>query len=89
VARSRRLYQVDNFVQEDAIVVPAGALFRKGGLDGPIVVNGRAQLRSVSLLRRSGRLAAASFGLAVGDRVIICPSDRIVAEASIFARRRI
>ena len=32
---------------------------------------------SVSLLRRSGRLAAVSSGLNVGDRVIIYPSDRI------------
>jgi hypothetical protein len=36
------------------------------------------------------RSACSRFlGLAVGDRVIIYPSDRIVAEASVFARRRI
>jgi HlyD family secretion protein len=51
-----------------------------------VVVNGRAQLRSVSSLRRSGRLAAVSEGLAVGDRVIVYPSDRIVAGASVIAR---
>ena len=84
-------YQVDTritvFAQDDAIVVPAGALFRKGDdWMAFVVVNGRAQARSVSLLRRSGRLAAVSEGLAVGDRVIVYPSDRIVAGASVIAR---
>jgi HlyD family secretion protein len=84
-------YQVDTritvFAQDDATVVPAGALFRKGDdWMAFVVVNGRAQLRSVSSLRRSGRLAAVSEGLAVGDRVIVYPSDRIVAGASVIAR---
>ena len=75
-------YQVDMrinvFRQEDATIVPAGALFRKGENWNVFVVTaGRAELRPVSLLRRSGRFAAVSHGLAAGDRVIFYPSDRI------------
>ena len=80
-------YQVDTRItvlsQEEATIVPDGVLFRKGD-DWSVflVVAGRAELRPVSLMRRSGRLAAVSSGLAVGDRVIVYPSDRIVAGAS-------
>jgi hypothetical protein len=42
-----------------------------------------------SLLGRIRSACSRFLGLAVGDRVIIYPSDRIVAEASVFARRRI
>ena len=38
------------FVPEDAFVVPAGAFSERRGLTVFVVVNGRAQLRSVSLL---------------------------------------
>jgi HlyD family secretion protein len=84
-------YQVDTritvFSEEDATIVPAGALFRKGG-DWNVfaLVAGRAELRPVSLLRRSGRLAAITSGLAVGDRVIVYPSDRITSGARIVSR---
>ena len=61
--------------------------FRRADWMAFVVVNGRAQLRSVSSLRRSGRLAAVSEGLAVGDRVIVYPSDRVVAGASVIARQ--
>ena len=47
-------------------IVPAGALFRKGDIWNVFaVVNGRAEARAVTLLPRSGRLAA------VSDRVIV------------------
>lgn len=48
--------------------------------------DGRAEVRAVSLLRRSGRLAAVSSGLAVGDRVIVYPSDRIASGARVASR---
>ena len=84
-------YQVDTritvFSQDDATVVPAGALFRKGdSWNVFVVVDGRAEARAVTLLRRSGRLAAVSSGLAVGDRVIIYPSDRIGLGARVTSR---
>jgi HlyD family secretion protein len=84
-------YQVDSritvFAQEEATIVPAGALFRKGdNWNVFAVVAGRAELRPVSLLRRSGGLAAVSSGLAVGDRVIVYPSDRIFDGVRVAAR---
>jgi len=75
-------YQVDAritvFSQEDATILPAGALFRGGESWNVFVVDGgRAQTRAVTLLRRSGRLAAVAAGLTPGERVIVYPSDRI------------
>jgi len=84
-------YQVDTritvFSQEGATIVPAGALFRKGD-DWSVflVAAGRAERRPVSLQRRSGRFAAVSSGLAVGDRVIVYPSDRIFDGVRVAAR---
>jgi HlyD family secretion protein len=77
-------YQVDAkivvFTQDDAMIIPAGALFRRGESWNVFVVeDGRAQVRKVTLLRRSGRIAAVSEGLGAGDRVIVYPSDRVSA----------
>lgn len=77
-------YQVDTritvFTQEDATIIPAGALFRRGESWSVFVVeNGRAQTREVTLLRRSGRSAAVAAGLTPGERVIVYPGDRIEA----------
>lgn len=77
-------YQVDAritvFAQENATIVPAGALFRRGDSWNVFVVDdGRAQVRAITLLRRSGRLAAITTGLAPGERVIVYPSDRIAS----------
>lgn len=84
-------YQVDTritvFTQEDATIVPTGALFRRGETWNLYVVNGgRAQDREIKLLRRSGRLAAVSAGLAPGERVIVYPSDRIAAGVGVEVR---
>jgi HlyD family secretion protein len=75
-------YQLDAritvFTREDAIVVPAGALFRSGDTWNVFVVkDGRALGRSVVLLRRSGRSAAVAAGLSPDEQVIVYPSDRI------------
>jgi HlyD family secretion protein len=52
-------YQVDTritvFSQDDIEIIPAGALFRHGDVWSVYVVDdGRAQLRTVDLVRRSG-----------------------------------
>ena len=66
------------FAQDDALIVPAGTLFRRGDRWYIFVVKeGRAELREISLLRRAGRFAAVTAGLAAGERVIVYPSDRI------------
>lgn len=75
-------YQVDTrisvFARDDATLIPAGALFRRGETWHVYVVDsGRAQLRAVQIVRRSGRLAAIATGLAPGERVIVYPGDRV------------
>lgn len=85
-------YQLDArivvFSQDDAIIVPAGALFRRGENWNVFVVNaGRVETREITLLRRSGRLAAVAAGLSPGERVIVYPSDRIAAGVRVDFRQ--
>ena len=75
-------YQVDTritlFTRDDIETIPAGALFRRGDTWNVYVVgDGRAQPRTIELLRRSGGVAAVSKGLAPGERVIVYPGDQI------------
>ncbi len=75
-------YQVDAritvFTQEDATIIPAGALFRRGDSWNVFVVNdGRAEIREIRILRRSGRFAAVATGLKAGEIVIVYPGDRV------------
>jgi len=84
-------YQVDAritvFSKADTTIVPAGALFRRGESWSLYVVEtGRAQIRTVEVLRRSGRLAAISSGLAAGERVIVYPSDKVQVGARVDVR---
>lgn len=75
-------YQVDTkivvFTQNDATIVPSGALFRRGGdWNVFLVENGRARERPVALIRRSGATAAVASGVEPGDNLIVYPSDRV------------
>ncbi|WP_291849084.1 HlyD family efflux transporter periplasmic adaptor subunit [Bradyrhizobium sp.] len=75
-------YQVDTritvFTQDDIKIIPAGALFRRGdGWSVYVAVDGRAQPRTIELVRRSRGSAAIRSGLAQGERVIVYPSDQI------------
>ena len=84
-------YQVDAritvFRRDDVTMIPTGALFRAGDQWSVYVVaDGRAQLRAVELLRRSGRVAAVSAGLQPGDLVIVYPSDSVAADVRVEAR---
>lgn len=77
-------YRVDAritaFSQNDATIVPASALFRRGETWNVFVAdNGRARSRGVTLLRRSGGFAAVAAGVQPGEQVIVYPSDRIDA----------
>lgn len=75
------------FSEDDTIIVPAGALFRReDGWNVFVVENGRAQLRRVTVTRRSGRLAAVSSGLTAGQTVVVYPSDRL--QAGVRVKRR-
>lgn len=77
-------YQVDTritvFTRDEATIIPSGALFRTGeNWNVYVVSEGRAQRRTVELLRRSGRFTALAAGLQSGEQVIIYPSDRIAS----------
>ncbi|MFZ2157933.1 MAG: HlyD family efflux transporter periplasmic adaptor subunit [Bradyrhizobium sp.] len=75
-------FQVDTritvFTQDDIEIIPAGALFRRGDNWSVYVAdNGRAQSRTIELVRRSRGFAAVRKGLAQGERVIVYPSDQV------------
>lgn len=79
--------RIEVFAEDQTIVVPVGALFRRGENWSVFVVeNGRAQPRQVTLTRRSGRVAAISAGVNPGDRVVVYPSDRVTAGGRVEAR---
>jgi HlyD family secretion protein len=85
-------YQLDTRItvltQDDATIVSAGALFRRGEDWHVFVVeNGRAELRTITLLRRSGRTAAVASGLTPGERVIVYPDDRVAPGVRVEIRR--
>jgi len=85
-------YQVDTqivvFTQDNATIIPSGALFRHGDQWNVYVVkDGRAQLRNIQILRRSGRLAAIASGLDQGEAVIAYPSDRIAPGVRVGVRK--
>ena len=86
-------YRVDAritvFSRDDAIVVPAGAVFRSGDTSSVYVVkNGRAEMRPVAVVRRAERSVAVASGVAPGDVVIIYPSDKIRPGVRIAAQQR-
>lgn len=85
-------YQVDArinvFVQEDATIVPTGALFRRReSWTVYVVKDGRAESREIKLLRRSGRLAAVASGLAAGESVVVYPGDRVASGVRVEVRQ--
>ena len=62
----------------DAIVVPEGALFRRGeSWQAFVVADGQAVLRTIEVTARSGRFAAVGAGLEPGDAVIVYPPDAV------------
>lgn len=72
----------------DALLVPLGALFRRGSNWAVFVVDAddRARLRIVTLGARNTRHAAVMEGLEEGDRVVLHPSDRVADGVRIAER---
>jgi len=72
----------------DGVLVPLGALFRRGDAWSVFVVDadGRARLRTVDIGARNARHAAVRDGLAAGDRVVLHPSDRVREGVRIASR---
>lgn len=63
---------------DDAVLVPVGALFRRGaGWAVFVVGDGIARERAISLSRRGPRLAAVPEGLAPGDVVVLFPPSSL------------
>jgi HlyD family secretion protein len=74
----RVIVHVTVWAGENILSVPVGALFRQGE-DWAVfsVKDGRALSTIVKIGHRNNRVAEVMSGLAVGDRVILHPSDRI------------
>jgi HlyD family secretion protein len=63
---------------DQALKVPAGAIFRRGEQwNAFVVVDGHARLRPVKVGRSSGVEVEALEGLKEGDEVILYPGDRV------------
>ncbi|MCB1033949.1 MAG: HlyD family efflux transporter periplasmic adaptor subunit [Acidobacteria bacterium] len=84
-------YQVETRIilweSDDALRVPLTALFRDG--EGWAVFaeeGGRARLRPVQVGRRNRLVAEILDGLAPGERIVVHPSDRILAGTRIAGR---
>lgn len=74
----RVVVHVTTWSAADALSVPVSALFRRGDQWSIFTdENGRARVRPVQIGRRNNRSAEVISGLAVGDRVVVHPSDRI------------
>jgi len=67
---------------DHAILVPTGALFRRGDAWNVFVVDqGRAHLREIKVTRLSARVAAIAKGIWPGDIVVVYPPSAL-AEGS-------
>lgn len=70
--------------QDEVLTIPVGALFR----DGPdwatyLVRDDRAALQKITLGERNEDFAQVLDGLKAGDRVILHPSDQVIAGVSV------
>lgn len=71
----------------DALKVPAGALFRRGGRwAGFAVRDGRARLAEVTVGRTNGLETEVLDGLREGDVVVVHPTDRVTDGARVVGR---
>ena len=75
------------FLQENALKVPVGALFREGEAWSVFVAEGgRAHRRAVKVPRRNGVEALVEEGLKPGEQVIVYPSDALKDGSRLSAR---
>lgn len=71
----------------DVLLVPMGALFRRG-TDWSVfrVVEGKVESAIIEIGQRNSSMAEIISGLSVGDRVILHPSDRVVEGVQVMQR---
>jgi HlyD family secretion protein len=73
--------------REDALLVPASALFRRGDRWATFVVEGgRARLREVTIAEQGESQAAIASGLAEDERVVLHPTDALGEGTRVQAR---
>jgi HlyD family secretion protein len=74
--------------ESDSVLrVPLSALFRQGDRWAVFVErNGRAELRQVDIGQENGLAAEVRSGLAVGERVVLHPGDRVFPGARLMER---
>ena len=71
---------------QDLLVVPTGALFRRGDSWAAFVISeGHSQLRTVTIGHMSASEAEVLSGLSEGEEVIVHPTDRVHENASVSA----
>lgn len=74
---------------DDVVKVPVGALFRSEGQWSVFAIrNGRARLARVEVGHSTGREAEIYRGLAVGDEVVLHPSDKVAEGVAVTIRPR-
>lgn len=84
----RVIVNIEEWSSDDALRVPASALFRDGARWAVFVADGkRARLRHVEIGRMNEEHAQVIKGLAAGDKVIVHPSDRVDDDVRIDERR--
>ena len=83
----RVVVHVVTWNSDNALIVPVGALFRKGD-DWAVFAakDGRARAAVVKIGHRNSRTAEALSGLSEGDKVILHPSDRVKEGTAIVDR---
>lgn len=75
------------FEQPDALRVPVSALFRHGESWSVFtIVSGRAVVQDIQIGRQNDTAAVVTNGLAVGDLVIVYPSERIQDRTRVSVR---
>lgn len=83
----RVIVNIEEWSSDDALRVPASALFRDGARWAVFVADGkRARLRHLEIGRMNEEHAQVINGLAAGDKVIVHPSDRVDDDVRIEER---
>lgn len=84
----RVIVEITVWQEDDAVTVPVGAMFRNGESWAVFAVrDGRARLTQIEIGHRNEIEAEVRSGVAVGDRVILYPSDRIAEGVRVSPRR--
>jgi HlyD family secretion protein len=84
----RVIVQISVWTSQEALTVPAGALFRRGGDWAVYAVKaGRAHATTVQIGHRNAQVAEVLSGLSPGDYVVLHPSDRVKDGAAVSQRQ--